>query len=308
MHHRLEMRDDPLVYVTGAASKTVSGLPFYEYRWYPWLFDAYLKQMSRITPVMGSEDSSADRPEIAGTFQRTVPHAFDRLRHFYRELGGAGELEPRTLPAYATEARFSSDTVILNPGASNRERVWPLSEWVALAYQIAESGRPVCITGGPAEATLAPELRQLIEEGKKTHGAVHAEKISVAINELPFESLIGLFQKAACYIGPDTGGSHLAYWAGAPTITILHQDPKLEAYHRLGDFFPYPADVLQTPYRCVWATLDEFHLQNGSAGVRHKVWAAFEDLMTQQGKTAEEPLIPAGDRVPTMKAAKDATV
>ena len=105
-------------------------------------------------------------------------------------------------------------------------------------------------------------------------------EIRILINKMSFGVTIELFRHARCYIGPDTGGSHLAYWLHA-TITILHRDPKMEAYHRLGDFFPYSENVRNTPYKCVWATLDEFHLRNGARSVRNQVLVAFKRLMRE---------------------------
>lgn len=280
MHHRLEMRDDALVYLSGAKEKIVSGLPFLEYRWYPWLFEFYLNKMSQIIPVLGIEGSSRDHYYIAQTFERKVPHVFDRLRQFYNCLYD-GELKIQQIPTLPKCNSFSTRTVIINPGAQSIERCWPLSEWVSLAYQIANKGYTVYFTGGPNEEKFIPELDHLIEENKLSARSFRTRPIIIAINQISFKDIIALFQQASCYIGPDTGGSHLAYWVGIPIVTILQRDEQMEGYHRLGDFFPYPENVLKTPYRCVWATLDQFHLRNGSFGVRHEVWEAFKELTDQ---------------------------
>jgi hypothetical protein len=277
MHHRLEMRDDALVYLTSADEKIVSALPFLEYRWYPWIFEFYLRKMTQIIPAADLNDASKDKDDIASTFERKVPHVFDRQRHFYKHMTG------HELPNHPLERAFSQDVrtlkkiVVLNPGAQSLERVWPLKEWAKLAAAIVKDGYAVRFTGGPAEEVLVPELTEMIK-GATSHD-YDTDQIRILINKLSFGNTIELFRQAKCYIGPDTGGSHLAYWLGIPTITILHRDPKMEAYHRLGDFFPYPENVRDTPYKCVWATLDEFQLRNDSDGVGKQVLDAFNALM-----------------------------
>jgi hypothetical protein len=276
MHHRLEMRDDALTFVSGAAEKIVSGLPFLKYRWYPWLFEVYLNRMSRIIPVMLLGEASKDRAEIARDYRRNVPHVFDRLRHFHHALYGQALAcsQIDTLPSPDGTARL----VVLNPGAQSAERQWPLEEWVWLAWQISTRGYTVCFSGGPAERHLIAPLRALIAARFPRPFPARVKPINLVIDQLPFGQVMHLFKSACCYIGPDTGASHLAYWLGTPTVTILQRDPEMEAFHRLGDFFPYPANVLNTPFRCVWATLDEFHVRNGSTGVRRQVWDAFLEL------------------------------
>jgi hypothetical protein len=52
MHHRLEMRDDALVYISAGEEKIVAELPFLNLRWYPWLFEFYLDGMTKIVPAL----------------------------------------------------------------------------------------------------------------------------------------------------------------------------------------------------------------------------------------------------------------
>jgi ADP-heptose:LPS heptosyltransferase len=101
----------------------------------------------------------------------------------------------------------------------------------------------------------------------------------VLINQISFKSLIGLFCRARYYVGPDTGTSHLSYWIGTPTITLLLHNMGTEESDRFGDFFPYPEDFLDTPYRCICTTKAKFHLWDNSVGIRPLVFEAFCDLM-----------------------------
>jgi hypothetical protein len=277
MHHRLEMRDDALVYVSAGKERIVAGLPFLDLRWYPWLFEFYLNRMTTIVPPLPPLSSQSPHVDVHCKYMRKVPHAFERFQDFCDQLYPGTTLSAQLLTIPPERQIFSGEIVILNPGAKHEARMWPLREWVSLAYQIAESGYTVCFTGGPAEEDLSPELHRMIEE--KRDGSPEDIRILVLINQLSFNALVGLFGQACCYIGPDTGTSHLAYWLGTPTITLLLHNRGTEEGDRFGDFFPYPAHFLGTPYKCVCTTKAKFHLRDGSVGIRPQVFAVFRDLM-----------------------------
>jgi hypothetical protein len=277
MHHRLEMRDDALVYVSAGREKIVSELPFLNLRWYPWAFDFYLSKMTQIVPALPPLAPQSTLADVNCKYTRKVPHAFERMRDFFTHLYPDANLEVTPIVMPTETHIFADQIVILNPGAKHEARMWPLSEWVSLAYQIANGGYTVCITGGPAEAYLIDELHCLLEIGRAS--GTKKARIVVSVNQLPFKSLIGLFGRAVCYIGPDTGTSHLAYWLGTPTIALLLHNDGTEEGDRFGDFFPYPENFLPTPYRYICATKAKFHMRDGSAGIRMEVFAAFNELM-----------------------------
>jgi hypothetical protein len=277
MHHRLEMRDDALVYVSAGQEKIVSELPFLDLRWYPWAFDFYLSKMTNIIPALPPLTPQSTPVDSYCEYKRKVPHAFERMRDFLNHLYPDASLEVRPIGILTGTQLFADPIVVLNPGAKHEARMWPLSEWVSLAYQIASSGYTVCFTGGPAEAHLIGELHCLIEKGRAR--GIRKGRIVVSINKLSFKSLVGLFGRAVCYIGPDTGTSHLAYWLGTPTITLLLHNDGTEEGDRFGDFFPYPEGFLPTPYRCICTTKARFHMRDGSAGIRTEVFAAFNELI-----------------------------
>lgn len=284
MHHRLEMRDDALVYVSSGKEKIVAELPFLDLRWYPWIFEFYLHRMTKIVPALPHFDASLKSVDIYCQYSRKVPHAFERFQGFCEHLYPGTKLCVQHLAAPAEKDMVSDAIVLLNPGAKHEARMWPLSEWIALAYQIANRGYTVCLIGGPAEEPLIPELHSLIE--KQRNGSSSEVKIVVLINRFSFTSLIGWFGRAHCYIGPDTGTSHLAYWIGTPTITLLLHNRGTEEGDRFGDFFPYPDSFLDTPYRCICTTKANFHMWNDPVGIRPQVFGAFCDLM--QGTTARD--------------------
>ncbi|MFI0482815.1 glycosyltransferase family 9 protein [Actinomadura sp. 9N215] len=273
MHHRLEMRDDALVHVSAAPESIVGSLPFYHLRWYPWLFDYYLDRMSRIVescpPYL---EASRQVPPEGCDQPRRVPHVLERQHAFASALGL--RLEHRHIPA----ERPRDGTVLLNFGAKDATRHWPITEWAVLAVRIAELGYRPCFVGGPAERDRVGEVRQAIRRAGASASA--AARIRTLVDEVPFAELVERFESAACYIGPDTGTSHLAVQCGTPTVTILLR-PIVPEEDRFGDFFPYPDGYLKTPYRPVCTTRFDFRQSGSDAVLRDAVFKAFISIMDE---------------------------
>jgi Glycosyltransferase family 9 (heptosyltransferase) len=158
MHHRLEMRDDALVYVSSGEEKIVAELPFLNLRWYPWLFEFYLNRMTKIVPALPPFGSPSKSVGAYCKYARKVPHAFERFQNFCEHLYPGTRLGVQPLVAPTERSMFTDQIVLLNPGAKHEARMWPLSEWVGLAHQIAKKGYTVCFIGGPAEKTLISDL------------------------------------------------------------------------------------------------------------------------------------------------------
>jgi len=141
---------------------------------------------------------------------------------------------------------------------------------------IADMGYEPCFIGGPAERARLGEVWHTI----RACGAPASVAGRVrALVGAPFSELIHLFNAAACYIGPDTGTSHLAVHCGTPTITILLRPKGREEGDRFGDFFPYPDGYLTSPYRCVCTTKAQFRRSGTFATVRTSVLGAFVSMM-----------------------------
>ena len=116
MHHRLEMRDDALVYVSAGEEKIVAELPFLDLRWYPWLFEFYLNRMTKIIPALPPLDAPHKPVGVYCRYARKVPHAFERFRDFCEHLYPGTKLSAQPLVAPPSGSIFSERIVILNPG------------------------------------------------------------------------------------------------------------------------------------------------------------------------------------------------
>jgi heptosyltransferase-3 len=95
--------------------------------------------------------------------------------------------------------------------------MWPYKQWPAghfreLVALLAQAGRQVVLTGGPAA-----EDRAMVAQMR---GAAPAPQLLDA-GVLQFGQLATLLEGAALYIGPDTSISHLAAACKAPVLAIF---------------------------------------------------------------------------------------
>ncbi len=123
----------------------------------------------------------------------------------------------RLAPAEAAEAarswlsRLPPGFVAVHPGSGSPRKNWPADRFEALARELAQ-GAPWLLVHGPAEAAQRP-----------------AEGAVAALN-LPLRVLARVLSAAGVYVGNDSGVSHLAAAAGAPTLVLFGPtDPALWA-------------------------------------------------------------------------------
>lgn len=94
----------------------------------------------------------------------------------------------------------------VHPGSGSPAKSWPAEAFAALVSELSP-GRPWLLILGPAEGEGPPPLRRV-------PGAVPAR-------ELPPRTLAALVARAGLYVGSDSGVSHLAAAAGAPTLALF---------------------------------------------------------------------------------------
>ncbi len=104
-----------------------------------------------------------------------------------------------------------------NPGMIMDSKRWPPDNFAALTDRLASRlGASVVVIGGPGDETLA---QTVIEQMKKP--ALNAA------GTMSFWHIAALANLSRLYVGNDTGLTHLAAAAGAPTAMILGpSDPK----------------------------------------------------------------------------------
>ncbi len=98
--------------------------------------------------------------------------------------------------------------ILLNPGAGWETKLWPATQYAALAARIQhELGIPVVLTYGPGEEAVV--------------GAVQEAGASVFSFPTSILELAALCRESRLMVGGDTGPLHLAVALGTPTVAIM---------------------------------------------------------------------------------------
>lgn len=204
---------DSLIYVSGAPTSVVTK-PYLSPKTQR-LFDWFLARNSRVID--------------------TGPHPTHEIpRHFVylSALGGRSiASEPPRLPWRERAPALNSPYAIINFGANEPGRRWPLENFLAVARDLRRRGLTVAFVGGPAEA------------GYKN--ALGDEGFIDLIGATSLDALLDLLRHAALVVTNETGPAHLAIGLDAPTITVLGGG-------QFGGWLPFPPEVPPTRQRVVY--------------------------------------------------------
>lgn len=125
--------------------------------------------------------------------------------------------------------------IIIHPGSGGHSKNWPLEHYQALQQQLLQHQRNVTWSLGPAEF-----------ESNAYHG------LSPTLTCESLTDLASHLAAARCYIGNDSGITHLAAAVGTPTIALFGPTspnvwaPRGEHIHVLKNTFVSPHATLQT--------------------------------------------------------------
>jgi heptosyltransferase I len=110
------------------------------------------------------------------------------------------------------------EVLVMHVSAGNPFRRWPAASFVEAAARLAsvDPGRRVLFTSGPSDTTAAAELA---EATRARLGPVLAERIA-ASEEFDLAELRALIQRAALYIGGDSGPLHVAATTETPIVAL----------------------------------------------------------------------------------------
>jgi len=108
--------------------------------------------------------------------------------------------------------------VALHPGSGSRKKLWPIGNFLDLAEKITGDLRfNTILFIGPAERDyLGSELERM------------RSIIPICAEDLPLIHVASLLDRCRCYIGNDSGITHLAAAVGLPTIALFGPtDPEM---------------------------------------------------------------------------------
>jgi ADP-heptose:LPS heptosyltransferase len=100
--------------------------------------------------------------------------------------------------------------IVLNPGASDLRRRWPIERFAAIADHIAASGTGVvAVTGALTERALAQQLRRLTRV-----------PVVDLVGQLDLGATVALLRRSRLVVSNDTGLSNLAFAVNVPSVVI----------------------------------------------------------------------------------------
>jgi ADP-heptose:LPS heptosyltransferase len=106
-------------------------------------------------------------------------------------------------------ADIPANTVFIHPGAGAIWKRWPADRFAAVADVLVGRGHNVAIVEGPADAEAVTEMQ------------ARAATPYPIIGESSLPRLASILSRAATFIGNDSGVTHLAALAGAPTVALF---------------------------------------------------------------------------------------
>lgn len=105
--------------------------------------------------------------------------------------------------------RYGERVVILHPGSGGKAKRWPLERFLVLAQALRTQGlAKVVFAAGEADADIVVALRAVGEGDRFLTG-------------LPLVMLAGVLKASCCYVGNDSGVTHLAAALGIPVVALF---------------------------------------------------------------------------------------
>jgi len=189
---------------------------------------------------------------------------YDRNREFFehwlRLVAAAEPTDPAAAPlrlpasvvAAASALADADDTayVVLFPGASARQKRWPVNHFAHLAqglYRHYGSRYRIVVAGSLADSDYARSISKL---------AGPEIPIDNQCGQTDLPQLAALVAGARLLISNDTVAAHLAVQSGTPCLVLLMGE-------NYGKFFPYPPHLLQAPCSCLYPPSQEARFAQG---------------------------------------------
>lgn len=180
---------------------------------------AYFASFDLVLSYLYDPDAIFSENLRASGVRRLVqcPHRVTAGSHAIDQL--AAPLQELSLPMTGRAVRLkivaapTQNVVAFHPGSGSPTKNWPTSRWRELAGLLLSAlpdTTKLAVIGGEADAVALEGLRPLANDGR-----------IVFWENLPLPELAARLAGSLCYIGHDTGVSHLAAAAGAPSLLLF---------------------------------------------------------------------------------------
>ena len=165
---------------------------------------------------------------------------------------------------------------VLNPGANEPGRRWPLENYLVLAERLLDRGLAVVFVGLPWQGG----------DVKRIEGISKRDRVHDLAGKTGLPDVLDLMKHAAIVVANDSGPAHVAIALKVPTVVVVGGG-------HFGCFVPYPESVRPPAarflyekmecYHCFWSchkrTDDRDSFPCVAAVSLDRVWAAAVDAM-----------------------------
>jgi ADP-heptose:LPS heptosyltransferase len=97
----------------------------------------------------------------------------------------------------------------MHPGAGSHRKRWPAERFAALGASLVRRGLQVVLIEGPADAEVVAQVQE------------HAGLPFPVLRDLDTRLLAAALAEARCFVGNDSGVTHLAGAVGTPTLALF---------------------------------------------------------------------------------------
>lgn len=146
------------------------------------------------------------------------PETRERAAEFFADVRGAG--------------RSAAPVLGLHPGSVWATKRWPAAYFARIAAQALERGAQVLVFGGPGEEDAAAQV--LLGISELVDRAAQAGVRNLA-GKLSLPDLAACIANLSCYVGNDSGPTHLAWCQRVPTVALFGATVPGLGFAPLGD-------------------------------------------------------------------------
>jgi len=113
-------------------------------------------------------------------------------------------------PIEERQSLREKNLIIMHPGAGSSRKRWPVEKFIQAATIIKgmNLGKVVFVVG-PAESDLRPSIKARLKGGFRVYEVYDLSHV------------MALVRQARCFVGNDSGVTHLAAFIGTPTVAIF---------------------------------------------------------------------------------------
>lgn len=129
----------------------------------------------------------------------------------------ADSVAPFTPSKQASEFCLYKEPIAIHPGCSDAERTWPAASFAAIINRLLKAQQPVLLLAGPDD----DEQLQLV---RKHLLPVPKPGLLTILKNAPIVEVARQIKKCRCYLGNDSGMTHLAALLGVPTVALFLPD------------------------------------------------------------------------------------